>query len=177
MATPSSLLRMPATSRVTLAESRSELSAKPTPEPGLDELLYATAHDGIGCKALASALGVRLHRLYDAVNPHEGKPFDVRWLVPFMKAAGDFAVLRWMARACGFVIHEQPKSSASPAELIALTGECTREMGDVLAVLGVVLADGAVSAQDARLARAEVAQLLERAHLIDQTLARIEAGR
>jgi hypothetical protein len=177
MATPSSLLRMPATSRVTLAESRTESSAKPTPEPGLDELLYATAHDGIGCKALASALGVRLHRLYDAVNPHEGKPFDVRWLVPFMKAAGDFTVLRWMARACGFVMHEAPKSSASPSELIALTGECTREMGDVLAVLGVVLADGSVSIADARLARAEVAQLLERAHLIDQTLARIEAGR
>jgi hypothetical protein len=170
----STVFRMPATSRITPAESVRASSAKPTAEPGLDDLLYATAHDGIGCKALASALGVRLHRLYDAVNPHEGKPFDVRWLVPFMKAAGDFSVLRWMARACGFVIHEQPKASATPAELIALTGECTREMGEVLTVLGVVLADGAVSRQDATLARAEVAQLLERAHLIDQTLARIE---
>jgi hypothetical protein len=156
MATPS-LLRMPVTARITPAEKVGDFPAKPTPEPGLDDLLYATAHDGIGCKALASALGVRLHRLYDAVNPHEGKPFDVRWLVPFMKAAGDFSVLRWMARACGFVIHEQPKGSATPAELVALTGEVTREMGDVLAVLGVVLAE-----------------LLERAHLIDQTLARIE---
>jgi hypothetical protein len=173
MATPS-LLRMPATARITPAEKVGDFPAKPTAEPGLDDLLYATAHDGIGCKALASALGVRLHRLYDAVNPHEGKPFDVRWLVPFMKAAGDFSVLRWMARACGFVIHEQPKASATPAELVALTGEVTREMGDVLAVLGVVLADGSVSPADAKLARAEVAQLLERAHLIDQTLARIE---
>jgi hypothetical protein len=169
-----STLRIAACVPAGKAESQGKLPAKATHEPGLDELLYSTAHDGIGCRALADAIGIRRHRLYDAVNPSEDKPFCVRWLVPTMRATGDFRVLRWMARSCGFVIHEQPKASATPAELVALTGEVTREMGDVLAVLGVVLADGSVSPADAKLARAEVAQLLERAHLIDQTLARIE---
>jgi hypothetical protein len=171
MATPS-LLRMPAPARVTPAESASEIPAKATAE--LNDLLYTTAHRDRNCKALAAACQIGLGRFYDAINPNERKTFCVRWLVPFMKAAGDFSVLRYLARACGFVIHEQPKASATPAELVALTGEVTREMGDVLAVLGVVLADGSVSPADAKLARAEVAQLLERAHLIDQTLARIE---
>jgi hypothetical protein len=177
MATPS-VLRMPAVERVTPAEMRGESSSKAnTASPGLDELLYATAHDGIGCKALASAIGVRLGRLYDAVNPHEGKPFDVRWLVPLMKAANDFSVLRWLAHACGFVIHAMPKAHAGPADLLALAGELARESGDVISTAGAVLADGCVCGSDVRAMRREIADLLERAHRMDQTLAQWETGR
>ena len=174
MAAPS-VIRMPAIASVTPAESRGDFSAK-VADTSLDDLLYATAHKDRNCKALAAACQIGLSRFYDATNPNERKPFCVRWLVPLMKAAGDFSVLQWMARACGFVLIEAP-GLTQPADVMASVGDIARETGDVLKTLSDVLRDGVVCKADARTARKEIADLLEHAHALDQALARIEGAR
>jgi hypothetical protein len=173
---PSPVFRMPVVEPITKVELRGDSFAKAKAE--LNDLLYATTHRDRNSKRYAAEIGIATKRLYDAANPTEGKPFCVRWIVPLMRAANDYSVLRWMAEACGFVIHETPKATADPHDLVRLMGEVTRETGDVLSVLGVALADGRVCPEDARLASKEVDELLARAHLIRHTLTRIAgAGR
>lgn len=68
---------------------------------------------------LADLIGCSPSLLYKAVNPNEQVDIKLSWLIPLMKATGNFTILRHLAIRCGFVLVKIPRARKMKPEEIA----------------------------------------------------------
>jgi len=78
----------------------------------LKECLYKTAHrNKKPVKLIADETGISENYLYRACLPNDqsGVKFPVEYLIPLMKATGDYTILSHLATVAGFILVKTPK--------------------------------------------------------------------
>jgi hypothetical protein len=112
-----------------------------------DAFLGHTRGDKGRADELAQMLGMSTSHLYRACNPDDdGAHLRLMSLLPFMRLTKNFGPLRWLARACGFVVVALPKRprAIGPDTVAAVQ----RDMLDMTKAL-LDYNDGAASRADA----------------------------
>lgn len=75
----------------------------------LEDAIYESLHYSIDpetghkltARAIATAINVPYSTLSDAANQERPQPFHALWIVPLIKSTGNFAIVRFIARAVG----------------------------------------------------------------------------
>jgi hypothetical protein len=109
----------------------------------LKDYLYDTIHrNKKTVEQLADETGISDNYLYRACLPvndkksKSGVKFPIEHLVPLMKAANDFSILKYIAQICGFLLVKLPVFTGKPAidmELLSQYQQCTaRAIGAML---------------------------------------------
>jgi len=82
-------------------------------------LLYETTHrNEKSMMQIADETGISSSYLYRAVSPvdESNVKFPLEYLVPIMKATGNYSVLKYIANLCGFVLNAMPKLKLNKKE-------------------------------------------------------------
>lgn len=130
----------------------------------LAEAIYCAAHhSGLEIETVAERLGVRRAYLYDATNPdREDTQFQARLLVPLMAVTGNLTPLRFLAREFDVALIELPARGATSNDDIRQSFmRVVKELGEDSAAIERVLADGIVSADEAKRVKRELAETIE----------------
>ena len=117
----------------------------------LPDALYRALHESErDTQDIASEVGCRPGYLLDAVNPDRDEvQFQLRLLIPFMRATRSLTPLHWIARAMGGVFVAVPEATADHADVRKAFVDVVRELGEDAALIEQVLADGQVDSAEA----------------------------
>lgn len=89
-------------------------------------ILYETIHrNKKPVEQIADEIGISSNYLYRAGLPldESGVKFPLEYLVPLMKATGNYAILEQIAWICGFLLVREPRVKTPKAEGIELVGD------------------------------------------------------
>lgn len=89
-------------------------------------ILYETIHrNKKSVDQIADEIGISSNYLYRAGLPldESGVKFPLEYLVPLMKATGNYAILEQIAWICGFLLVREPRVKTPKAEGIELVGD------------------------------------------------------
>lgn len=86
-------------------------------------ILYETIHrNKKTVEQIADEIGISANYLYRAGLPldESGVKFPVDYLIPLMKATGNYAILEQIANICGFLLVKEPRVKVPKIESIEL---------------------------------------------------------
>jgi len=89
-------------------------------------ILYETIHrNKKSVEQIADEIGISTNYLYRAGLPLEesGVKFPLEYLIPLMKATGNYAILEQIASICGFLLIKEPRVKIPRIESIELINE------------------------------------------------------
>lgn len=112
------------------------------------DALYHTVHDfDGGAEALAVRLGKRGTSLCHEVRPPAGGSAKAGLLdaVKIMEITHDYRTLHAMAARCGFMAVPLPDLDGAHADTASYLAEVAREFSDLMQVVAVGAADGAIT--------------------------------
>jgi len=116
----------------------------------LRDALHETVHNGgMPIKRLTDQLGVSYSYLANAANPNlEDFHFQLKHVMPLIKATGNFAVLDFLENACGRVAFVLPETSGDQADITAGLLEMGGKIGALFNEMNGILADGKIEAHE-----------------------------
>ena len=121
------------------------------------------AIDRAGVKAVSAKLGLSQASVYKwcAAPEGSGTPSPLDRLAALIEITGDPSLAEWISEASGgiFVPNPPARRQADPLKVLAQTQKLVREFSDLLDVIAQSMADGKVSAAEARRIREEWEQL------------------
>lgn len=118
----------------------------------LRDALHENIHDsGVPIKQLADVLGCSYSYLANAGNPDlEGFDFQLKRLLPLMKATNSMAVLDFLEHSMGRVAFRVPDSAGSHVAITAELLEMVRHIGNLAGKIESALADNVVTKQESK---------------------------
>ena len=92
---------------------------------GLIQKIYKTVHrNKKTVYQIADEIGLSSNSLYKwALEGKSGTNLPLKWLVPLMKAAGDYSILKYIAALCGFILVKIPRIAISKKDAFELREE------------------------------------------------------
>lgn len=140
------------------------LSPRCVPRTLGQALECAIKHGPTPMKAIADAIDVQYHYLKSAADPHrDDTQFQLRLLVPLLRATGDLSLLRFLAAEVGCAVVELPSCLPSDDEVFRQLALVVQELGEGSAETQRAFADGRVTPAEAAAAHRQIDDLIEAA--------------
>lgn len=118
----------------------------------LQEALHENIHvDGFPLKQLADELGISYSYLANAGNPNlENFDFQLKRLLPLMKATGSVAVLDYFEHAMGRVAFRIPQAGGEHLPITTNLLQIIKHVGDLSGKIETALADNRIEQREAK---------------------------
>ena len=118
----------------------------------LRDALHQNIHEsGVPIKRLADELGMSYSYLANAGNPNlEGFDFQLRKLLPLMKATNNTAVLDYLEHSMGRVAFRVPEATGQNMPITAELLEMVKHMGELAGKIESALGDNVIQKHEAK---------------------------